>query len=217
MKPRTLFSGLLAGLFLFPAAIFAQDSPAAEAAAREELEANYRRMNTKIEQLEETLQAQQKKFATLIAEIHSLREQVDTLKNRNESAATRDSIKELAEKIEEVDKTRLADNKLSAERVEAIGKGIAKSLSKPAPAPTPVPDAPKSDKPDKGTSPNSSAPPEKAYAYKIKDGDTLGKIVSGLKAENYKVTQKQIIDVNPGVNWSKLKIGQTIYIPPAMP
>src|SRR5262245_39958410 len=214
MKLRVLSSCLLGGLFLFPAAIFAQDSPAAESAAREEFEANFRRMNTKIEQLEETLQAQQKKFATLAAEIHSLREQVDTLKNRNDSAATRESIKELAEKIEEVDKKRLADNKLIAERVEAIGKGVAKSLSKPAPAPV---DPPKADKPDKGTSPNSSAPPEKAYAYKIKDGDTLVRIVNDLKAQNYKVTQKQIMDVNPGVNWGKLKIGQTIYIPPPMP
>ena len=215
MKPRTLFSGLLNGLFLFPAAVFAQDSPAAETAAREEFEANYRRMNTKIEQLEETLQAQQKKFSTLVAEIHALREQVDTLKSRNEISATRDSIKELAEKIEEVDKKRLADNKLIAERVEAIGKGITKSLAKPAPAP--VPDNPKPDKPDKSAPPNSSAPPEKAYAYKIKDGDTLVRIVNDLKAQNYKVTQKQIMDVNPGVNWGKLKIGQTIYIPPAMP
>ena len=199
------------GLFLFPAATFAQDSPAAETAAREEFEANYRRMNTKIEQLEETLQAQQKKFSTLVAEIHALREQVDTLKNRNESAATRESIKELAEKIEEVDKKRLADSKLIAKQFESLS---AKTLK---PAPAPAPDNPKPDKPDKGTPPNSSAPPEKAYAYKIKDGDTLVKIVNDLKAQNYRVTQKQIMDVNPGVNWGKLKIGQTIYIPPAMP
>jgi LysM repeat protein len=211
MKPRTLFSGLLMGLFLFPAAAFAQDSPAAETAAREEFEANYRRMNTKIEQLEETLQAQQKKFSTLVAEIHALREQVDILKNRNESAATRESIKELAEKIEEVDKKRLADSKLIAKQFESLS---AKTLK---PAPAPAPDNPKPDKPDKGTPPNSSAPPEKAYAYKIKDGDTLVKIVNDLKAQNYRVTQKQIMDVNPGVNWGKLKIGQTIYIPPAMP
>jgi LysM repeat protein len=168
-------------------------------------------MNTKIEQLEETLQAQQKKFSTLVAEIHALREQVDTLKNRNESAATRESIKELAEKIEEVDKKRLADSKLIAKQFESLS---AKTLK---PAPAPVPDNPKPDKPDKGTPPNSSAPPEKAYAYKIKDGDTLVKIVNDLKAQNYRVTQKQIMDVNPGVNWGKLKIGQTIYIPPAMP
>jgi LysM repeat protein len=213
MKPRSLFSGLLMGLFLFPASVFAQDSPAAETAAREESDANYRRMNTKIEQLEETLQAQQKKFTTLITEIHALREQVDILKNRNESAATRESIKELAEKIEEVDKKRLADSKLIAKQFESLS---AKTL-KPAPAPAPVPDNPKPDKPDKGTAPNATAPPEKAYEYRIKDGDTLGKIVSGLKAENYKVTQKQIMDVNPGVNWSKLKIGQKIYIPPSMP
>lgn len=213
MKMRTLFSALLTGLLLFPAATFAQDSPAAETAAREELEANSRRLNTKIEQLEETLQAQQKNYRRLVDEIHSLQQQVETLKNRNESAATRESIKELAEKIEEVDKKRLADNKLIAERVEAIAKGITKSLSKPAPAP----ESSRPEKPDKGTSPNGSAPPEKAYAYKIKDGDTLVRIVNDLKAQNYKVTQKQIMDVNPGVNWGKLKIGQTIYIPPPMP
>jgi len=213
MKLRTLFSGLLAGLFLFPAAVFAQDSPVAEAAAREESEANYREMKSKIERLEETLQAQQKSYRRLVDEIHSLQQQVETLKNRNESAATRESIKELAEKIEEVDKKRQSDNELVRTQFKALGKELSKSVSPKDVAAPP----PKSDKPDKGTAPNGTAPPEKAYEYKIKEGDTLAKIVNGLKAENYKVTQKQIMDVNPGVNWTKLKIGQKIYIPPAMP
>jgi LysM repeat protein len=37
--------------------------------------------------------------------------------------------------------------------------------------------------------------------------------VAALQKQGLKVTQKQIMDANPGVNWSKLRIGQKIFIP----
>jgi hypothetical protein len=55
--------------------------------------------------------------------------------------------------------------------------------------------------------------PENLLAYKIKDGDTLVRIVADLRAQGFKVSQQQVMDVNPKVIWNRLAIGQTIYIP----
>jgi Tfp pilus assembly protein FimV len=206
MKQDFLWATVLAALVWSPMASFAQESPTA-VAEREEFTANYRRMNTKIEQLEDTLQAYQKQLGALVDEVHSLRGEVDRLKSRNESAATQDSIKRLADKIEEVDKKRQADNELVISQLKALGKGLSKTVPK-EPAVNP-----RSEKPPV----SESAPPEKAYEYKIKDGDTLVRIIQDLRAQNYKVSQKQVMDANPGVNWTRLKIGQTIYIPPSTP
>jgi TolA-binding protein len=206
MKQKFFCATVLAAFLWSPLALFAQESPTA-VAEREEFAANYKRMNTKIEQLEDTLQAYQKQIGTLVDEVHSLRGEVDRLKSRNESAATQESIKRLADKIEEVDKKRQADNELVISQLKALGKG----LSKTAPR---EPVTPKVEKPPAS---EGNSPPEKAYEYKIKDGDTLVRIVADLRAQNYKVSQKQVMDANPGVNWSRLKIGQTIYIPPSSP
>ncbi len=207
MKWNLLFSGALAGAFLLASPIIAQESPAAAAAEREEMEANFKRMNSRVEQLEETLQTQQKRMAALVDEIHSLREQVDKLKAKGESTATQESIKQLAEKIEEVDKKRVADNELISKKLAGLGKELSTSLTQKVVTPPPVV------KPDKTPAANPNQPPEKSYEYKIADGDTLSRIVTDLRAQGWKVTQKQVMDINPSVNWSRLRVGQTIYIP----
>jgi len=214
MKRNLLLASLITSWLCTPGALTAQDSPAA-AAEREEIQANYKRVNTKIEQLEETLQSQQKQIATLISEIHSLSGEVDRLKSRNENAATQDAIKRLADKIEEVDKKRQSDNELVRSQFKSLGKELARSVQPKEPVAPPV--TPKADKPDKGSTPNEPPVPENLLAYKIKDGDTLVRIVTDLRAQGFKVTQKQVMDANPKVNWNKLKIGQTVLIPSPTP
>jgi len=210
MKPLFICAGLLAGLLCPPASLPAQD--ATTAAEKEEAETRYKNVETRIEKLEETLQLQQKKMNSLVEEIHSLKEENDHLKNRNETAALQERIKHLAEQLEEVDKKRLADNKLVLAQLEALTKG----LSKPAPIKEPATPSGGS-KTEKNVAPNASSLPEKGYTYKIKDGDTLLRIVKDLRAQGYNITQKQIIDANAGVNWNRLKIGQSVFIPPPTP
>src|SRR2546428_352151 len=82
------------------------------AAERENAEANFKQVNVKVELLEEALRTQQKRITTLVDEIHTMRQEVDRLKSRSESTATQESIKRLADKIEEVDKKRRDDNEL---------------------------------------------------------------------------------------------------------
>ena len=174
MKWNLLFSGLLAGSFLCASPLAAQESATA-AAEREEMEVNFRRMKSNVEQLQETLQTQQKRMADMVAEIHSLREQVDRLKAKGESTATQESIKQLAEKIEEVDKKRLADNESITRKLAGLGKELSTTLTQKIATPPPAV------KPDTAPAADPSLPPEKSFEYKIKDGDTLSRIVKGLR------------------------------------
>lgn len=140
MNPRPYLGGALAALLLLPFASSSQDTTTAGVAAREESEANFRRLNTKIEQLEDTLQAQQKKLNALVTEFHTLRTQAEAPDKRNEIAALKESMKSLAAKIEEVDRKRMADNKLILERLNAIAKAIKASVAAPEAAPKEQPD-----------------------------------------------------------------------------
>jgi LysM repeat protein len=216
MKTNFLLAGLVANILWLPAMLHAQDaqeSPAAAAAERENTEANFKQVNVKMELLEEALRTQQKRIGVLVNEIHTLREELDRLKSRNESAATQESIKRLADKIEEVDKKRRDDNELVLSQLKAIGKGLAKPTPPPKET-TPPPANPKRDNPDP---PVGDKPPENGYTYKIKDGDYLVRIVKDLNTQGFKVTKKQIMDANPKVNWNNLRIGQPIFIPQPAP
>lgn len=208
MKRNFSLAALLAAVLTFTAPLLAQDSPAAAAAEREEREENYKRAMLTIERLEVTSQKQQAEINKLASEVHSLRDELDRLKSRNENAATQEAIKKLQDAILEVDKKRLADSELTATKLKAIGK----ELSRPLPSRDPAPPAASRAEPTRPPT-TAATPPEKAYAYKIKDGDTLARIVKDLGAQGFKVTQKQVMDTNPGLNWSKLRIGQTVYIP----
>ena len=207
MKWNLLFSGLLAGSFLLASPLAAQESAAA-AAEREEMEANFKRMSSNVEQLQETLQTQQKRIGALVEEVHALRELVDRLKAKSEGTATQDAIKQLARKIEEVDEKRIADGELISKKFAGISRELSSAITPKIAAPPPAA------KPDKAAPPDPSLPPEKGFEYKIKDGDTLSRIVTDLRAQGWKITQKQVMDVNPSVNWGKLRIGQTVFLPP---
>lgn len=216
MKRILILTGWLSGALACLAPVAAQDTAAANIAAREEAEANAKRINAKVEQLEETFQAQAKRMNALVDEIHSLRAEVDRLRNRNESAATQESIKRLADKIEEVDKKRQADNELVVTQLKEIRKGLSKPIQAKEPVVEPPPARPKTTETPAPTK-SAATTPDNGFTYNIKDGDTLVRIVKDLKAINVVTTQKQIMDANPNVNWNKLKIGQTILIPQSAP
>jgi LysM repeat protein len=75
-----------------------------------------------------------------------------------------------------------------AQPVDTNPPAYVPSTTNPAPVPAPVPAA--------------------ASEHKIAKGDTLGKL-----AKQYHVSLKALTDANPGVDASRLQIGQTIKIP----
>ena len=170
---------------------------AAAIAEREEARVRQQRMSAKIEELEAALLSYQQQFQALSREIDKLRGDISK-GNDGQSSETREAIERLDKKIEEVDRKRVAEQDLVVKELARLRKDILGTLSKPTP--------PKSRTP---------APriPEKGFEYEVREGDYLSKLVVALTKQGHKVTQKQLRDANPGVNWDKLQIGQKIFIP----
>lgn len=57
------------------------------------------------------------------------------------------------------------------------------------------------------------APSKSTNEYFIRNGDTLSRIVSTFREQGSSVTQQEMREANPGVQWNRLRIGQRIVIP----
>jgi len=193
---RALF---FAVLLICPAA-FTQDSPIA-VAEREEARERYKRMSARIEDLENTIQTYNQQFQKMETEIHRLRDEVAKLRDGSRDSSAKSDI---VEQIKAVDRARLADQDNVIKEFARLRKEILGTLSSTKP--------PKS---NTGSSVAPTPPPavEKGSEYAIREGDTLSKLVFALNKQGVKVTQKQIEQANPKVNWNTLQIGQKIFIP----
>ena len=225
MKRILILTVLLAGLSVVSASRGADD-PATASAEREAAEERYKALNARLDGLEETFGVVRKRLAKLDEESGRLREEVSRLTSKNSDAATKENLERLAKSIEEVDRKRQSDNDKVLAALTALQKSFEKSGG-PAPRSSPSPPAT-----PRGVSPGSSpggghsvTPPPRdnvpgqLFEYTIKKNDTLLGIVGKLRSAGYKVTQKQLEDANPGVDWKKLKIDQKIkvFIPQAAP
>ncbi len=180
---------------------------AAAIAAQQAAEEHYKRMAA-------DLQAVQMDNESLKAKISTLEQSIENLRRQQAAAANntgvQEDLKNLAEKIAEVDRKREADKQATAEEIRNfIGK--LKTLAAPAPttraaAPKIMLDAP------------TPTAVQNGFAYTIKDGDTLSVIVKAynadFKSKGWKtITLKQTREANPNVDWDRLRVGQKIIIP----
>lgn len=202
MKRFLLF--LLFAVALLPFSLSAQNPTIASAIAdKQEAEEHYKRMSTDVESMMAANVALQKKVSALENELQKVREDQSQLRSASKNDGTMESLKKLAEKIQEVDKKREADKELILAEFAKLGRTLAA-------APTPR----TSSKP----AVSESTGPEKGFTHPVEPNETLGKIVSdynaAFKAKGMKtITQKQVMDANPNVNWNRLKIGQKIFVP----
>ena len=114
--------------------------------------------------------------------------------------ATQDQLKDLVEKLQEIDKKRIADN----EHVLQVIKELQKMLLAPVP--------------EKPSPPTAQEPPGAFWDYIVKTNDTLQKIVIGYNnaPETRGLVRLKLSDVlkaNPGLNQDKLYAGKKILIP----
>lgn len=207
---------LLAGLLLSIGSITdgGQDSPAA-IAEREEARDRNQRMAAKIEDLETALQKHQQKIIEMEILVKNLRDEISRFKDSSNNSSTRDAIDRLDKKVDTIDRQRVAEQENVTRELARLRKDLLGAVSSPGkptgtksrnsegPSTTPTPPA------------GSSGGTEKGFEYEIKDGDRLGKLVIALNSQGHKVTQKQLMDANPKVQWEKLRIGQKIFIPAA--
>ena len=199
MKRYVLIMGLMLGLAaLSPRA---QDSLAG-LAEKQQWEERFNTMNARIERLEEAIQLYQQRLNKVTSEIHALREDLARVNNSGVNSATQKSLELLADAIKEVDRKRIADGEKVVNALTELHKGL---LNRPpagraaaAPASKPTPD-------------------KDGYDYTVQSGDNPSVIASKLRKNGVKVTAQQIIEANPGVNWTKLKINQKVFIPAPSP
>ena len=202
---RFLF-GLFAAavLTLIPTSLPAQDAAARAAAAaeRQDLEDRVKRLAGMVEALQATQEVQQKRSAALAEELRTAHD--DSARTGNKFV-TREEFKQLAEKIQELDRKRESDKKLILEEIQKLAK---------VPA-SPLPPRPSNARPPSGADFTSTAPkgPEKGYEHVIERGQTLSAIVEAYRSKGIKVTLKQLLEANPNLNEKKLSVGQKIFIP----
>jgi prefoldin subunit 5 len=214
-----IFPLALAALLLSGTSFVRAQDAAAAALARQAEEEQYRSLNTRVVNLEESNQSLQKKIQDLSETLHKLREEVARSANNKEMVAVQDSIRRLESAIKEVDEKRIADNTKVLAALENIKQAIA---TRPAPHSNAANDGGSGTR-TKPANPSSRGEgtrgtgggntTEDGYSYSIKSGDTLSGLVSALRSQGIKVTQKQVTEANPNVNWNRLKVGQPIFIP----
>jgi LysM repeat protein len=163
------------------------------------------KLSGQIQDLLAAQERQNKQIDALAKEISELRDKVNTPQVNN--SASNDDLKNLAEKVQEIDKKRQADRDLILKEIEKLGKVAAGAPPHPKAAPNPPP----SGGGDSGG--NAPATPQKGYEYTVKSGDTLAAIAKAYREQGVKVTTSQILKANPGLDANKLYAGKKIFIP----
>jgi nucleoid-associated protein YgaU len=188
----------LGGGFHLPAQSGSSASNGADQQAAAE---RYQKLAGKVQDLAEAQEALQKRLAALAAEIRALREEQA---QPNTDMVSREELKRLAEKVQEIDQKREEDKELILKEITRL----AKTISTPAAGPQ--------RKPVADTTPATGGEKSyEGYEYVVKSGDTLMAIVSAYKEQGIKVTVEQIVKhpLNAKLDPNKLRVGQKIFIP----
>lgn len=122
--------------------------------------------------------------------------------------ASPEDLKRVAKGIEDVDRKRIADSELVQKQLEKIRQALDKPLP-PMKHPTAV--QPKDNTPPDRT--EKPTKPQEGVEHVVKPGETLSSIVAACREQKIKVTQKQILDANPGLKADLIIPGKKIFIP----
>lgn len=170
--------------------------PAQDAATEERLD----KLSAQIDVLVEAKDEQNKKIEDLESQIRDLQNQVSKPTGNYASA---DDLKQLADAVKEIDRKRQEDNEHVVQELQSLSKSLTSSASfhRSSSGSTDVPTT------------GEPRGPEDGYYYPVKEGDTLALIVKAYREKNIKVTLQQVLDANPGLKPTSLKVGQKIFIP----
>ena len=142
----------------------------------------------------------QKRLADVMKELQDVREQSAQPKGNFASA---EDVKQLAEKIREVDRKRVEDVELITGQIKKLGQAMT-TTSRTTPK--------RQDDPPKVNTDTPSGP-ETGYEYIVKSDDTLSSIIAAYRKEGVKVTLDQVLKANPGLKPGNLKVNQKVFIP----
>src|SRR4029434_5764289 len=97
---------------------------AQEAAARQEAEDNYRRINARVDDLFAAIESLQKRFNAMQDELRKLNEEVARATDRAKDTSSHEELRRLAKALEEVDKKRVTDRDKLLDAFADLEKGI---------------------------------------------------------------------------------------------
>jgi LysM repeat protein len=146
-------------------------------------------------------EVQQHRIGEMAREIATLREQVA---KPSGNFASQEEIRKLAEKIQEIDQKRVADNEKILKEIERLGRtgsGVRGESRKGKTG---------AETPGKGTATGGT---ENGLEHVIQSGDTLSTIALAYREKGIKVTAEQIQKANPNLKPTSLRVGQKIFIP----
>ena len=148
--------------------------------------------------------AQEKHLQALEKEIADLRDKMNQPGANNYASA--DDLQKLAGQVQELAKKQQADNDQVVKTLEKLGKISSPPTGGHRPPPS-VATPPPTD------NPTPASGPQNGFYYEIKSGNTLSAIAKAYSDQGHKVTVKQILDANPGLDPKNLIVGKKIFIP----
>lgn len=171
----------------------------------QEINENIKHLQATVDDLNAAQDDLRKQIQSLAREISDLREKAAKPAG---NFASPDDIKRLADAIQEVDRKRQADNEKMIAELSKVAKTLGSAVrTRPEPKTNVTPPAN-----DPGTGQN---PPkdQDGFYYKVKAGDSFSSIARAYREQGVKVYTSDIEKANPGVDSSKLKVDQKIFIP----
>jgi hypothetical protein len=199
-------------------ALPAQDSAPAPAVRASMDAEDAKILGDKIDKLTENYTTLQDTVNKLHQEVQRLSDEVrKTDRNKDKDTVTLDMFDQLKAKIKAVDDNRLAEQKNIDASLAELRRILEKGASGRTTAPPPVVRNNGNGNSTPNPAPGAPKDTSKLSVYHIRDGDTLAGIVNELRKGGVKISISQVQDVNPGVKWERLRIGQAIYLPVAKP
>jgi LysM repeat protein len=165
-------------------------------------------LSSSIQDIQTSLTQQNNRITDLESKISAMQDKLNA-PGGNDYASS-DDLKKLSEQVQEIDKKREEDNEKILAALEKLGKGGGGGDLRHSPDVTPI-TAPTGN----GQTPNAgnAGGPQNGYNYIIQDGNTLSAIAKAYQAKGIKVSVKQILAANPGLDPKNLIVGKTIFIP----
>lgn len=187
-------------LFLAAALLAAPSMSRGQDAAVEE---RMNKLSAQIQDLADARDAQNKRIEELARQLREVQEQQG---KPNVSNASQEDVRQLASKLQEVDRKRQEDNEVILKKIEGLGKTLGASAKSPGSSRS-------SSAPPAAPAATAPAPSGEGYEYVVQAGDTLSVIAKAYAEKNIKVTVDQILKANPGLKPEKLRVGQKVFIP----
>ena len=195
---RIIMTSLVAGMV---AVASAQAQDAATQQRLDELEG-------RIQTLEEGQVQLGKRLDAVEKEVSDLGEKASQPSENN--SASQEDLKKLAGQVQEIDQKRQADRELILKQLEKLakigengGSHHADGFSKDSDQSTP---------PSTGQA-FPAGVSQSGHPYTVAPGDTLAAIAKAYRAQGVKVTVKEILAANPGLDANRLYVGKKIFIP----